>query len=262
MKKIFFLFILTLSTNSIARAGTGTRGGGDVDPVGMSKHQMQEFIQHQLKDQVAAYINQLDLNVVTDRELQKKLIVLKSEILKDLVSTYSLLHHCADQSGQDHDAATLNGIRGAVICFNLPRLVKAQVSSSELIALAIHEHARHFSLEDESPQHLHNAIFEFVIQDFEIMTFREQLLSSILNSAEYLRIKLEVGGAPLDHAKIVTTKISRAGSTQTCTSELVGELSFLNHQSYELTLHLDYQTKAECYFRNVNTSKITYKKLN
>jgi hypothetical protein len=175
----------TFSKTTMASEGSSGRGGGDIEQ--LRNDEIEPYVNGGLKNDVIQYLTNLSSNQVPDA-LLAQIGALQSGIADDIQSHYILSDHCYDKYRIERSAATSQGIRRADICFNLSRLSSLNVNRNELLALAVHEHSRHFGFEDDASADQDNPIYQFVTQNLTSLNGREAVLSYVLSSPEYRKM--------------------------------------------------------------------------
>jgi len=146
---VFFLLICPFS--SFAGAGPGGTGGGD--PKRARRDSIIKFVNQDLKSSLFAYLDQSGFKNLPDRRAQLLLQqMLEAGLKEDITqSPYSTNGNCHEGS-QNRPASTEMGKEfkptSKPVCFDPELLAEENVSKREIIALALHEHAHHFGIQE------------------------------------------------------------------------------------------------------------------
>jgi hypothetical protein len=172
MKFMSFALMFFLSVPAHAQVGAGVRGGGEISGVVMAPWKIQrgEILEKfilEVKSGLESYLRALRLtasSVELSNDAHRDLLALIDRgLIEDVQRTpYEAQSFCSDDSGQEKAMSTQKGVLGAPICISLPRVLQqllenpsAQIEgefrsemSRVVSGLLVHEHARHFGLED------------------------------------------------------------------------------------------------------------------
>jgi hypothetical protein len=127
----------------------GDKGGNGGDPVLLRAKLIRQFISTELRGEVRKYIDERRYALIQDaapRADFDDMLGREYNLSQDVLNAeYRFASSCKDQDGQEKSASSIPGDLGGSICFNPMRLAEESTSKAELIGLAVHEHAHHFT---------------------------------------------------------------------------------------------------------------------
>lgn len=173
-KSVTIAVSLFASLSSHADAGSGARGGGDAYSdniaeiakwIGPSGSAIRPLL-----TQIVSNVVKFAPQGVASGQVRA---MYDAGLLADIAQApYELKPMCVDEQGIEKDASTLKVDLGRepnqprpAICINMPKLARQGVMLKQLVALLLHEHARHFGLEDTNSFGAH-PIAAFVIKHY------------------------------------------------------------------------------------------------
>jgi hypothetical protein len=212
---------VTLTSPAFAERGGASTGGGnsntgrlrDIEDIfGEDGVTMRNYLKN-----FAYVISQYQGQGKTSTLLQD---LISKGLLEDIEkSQYVFSKKCTeDDDNEEKDASTHRGERNASICINVPKLALENASKNEIIGLMMHEHVRHFGIEDTTEAGVHPvAVFvtdridyldingwsnsaasrNYVVKDAEVMTMALLKNDIIINS----------GLASVNHLNLVISNI-------------------------------------------------------
>lgn len=146
---------------SFAEKGGGSTGGGnsttdryrDVEQFfGRNSETVKNYLKD-FSDQISKYQSEGESSAL----LQD---VVAQGLMEDIDQSKYIFSKKCTEDGDEKDASTLRGVRNAPICINIPKLVRDNASKAEIIGLMMHEHVRHFGIEDTTDADIHpTAVF-------------------------------------------------------------------------------------------------------
>ena len=149
MKKLIYmpLFLGALAAG-VAYAGQGSDG---TDIIDQRKIELR-YLFSKVNMTLSSFLEVINLENFEDIEARNKLQKKISEGLIEKIQKAPALNiqeSCFDSGGVEKSATSIIGDRNGLICYNLSKGARDNISPSQVLAIAIHEHIQQMDLSDE-----------------------------------------------------------------------------------------------------------------